>query len=263
MTSGNTNEQCAVVPENWHESFIERLASVLKPVVYLELGLYHCDLFNRIIPHAQTLIGVDINEEAGTFMVQSEKTSFVYSTTDEFAESLRANPGIIDLLFIDANHSKDSVLKDFWNFFPFVASHGIILLHDTHPKNPTYSDAGYCGDAYLVAGELAKHADKIEFMTIPIHPGLTICRKRTSQLSWQQQTHDHNDVVPCKEPASHGVAAGRSVVNDPELLTSLKKACYTQHDVRAGWIGPGYPYTDVSEFKPLARWAALGAARLP
>lgn len=185
MTSVNTNEQCAAVPENWHESFIEHLASVLKPVVYLELGLYHCDLFNRILPHAQTLIGVDINEEAGTFMAQSEKTSFVHSTTDEFAESLRANPRVIDMLFIDANHSRDSVLKDFWSFFPFVNDHGLILLHDTHPKNYQYTDKGYCGDAYLVIEELKNHSDEFEMMTIPIHPGLTLIRKRKIQLSWE------------------------------------------------------------------------------
>ena len=35
--------------DNWHEDFIVHLAKVLKPNVYVELWLYKCELFNRII----------------------------------------------------------------------------------------------------------------------------------------------------------------------------------------------------------------------
>ncbi len=173
-------------PENWHESFIEHLASVLKPRVCVELGLYRCELFNRIISHAQRLIGVDINAEAGNWMAKSDKVQFVHSTTDEFAATLREHPILIDMLFIDADHSKRAVLRDFWNFFPFVSPQGIIILHDTHPKNNDYTQPGYCGNAYKAIEELSRHTDLFEIMTIPVHPGLTLCRKRTTQLSWME-----------------------------------------------------------------------------
>jgi 2-polyprenyl-3-methyl-5-hydroxy-6-metoxy-1,4-benzoquinol methylase len=39
------------------------------------------------------------------------------------------------------------------------------------------------------------------------------------------------------------------------LLRLLSKVCYGRRDVRAGWIGPGLPQTDYTEFKPLANWA--------
>jgi len=39
------------VPENWHEEFIELLAAVIRPKVYVELGLYECVVFNKLIPH--------------------------------------------------------------------------------------------------------------------------------------------------------------------------------------------------------------------
>lgn len=175
-----------VVPENWHESFIEHLASVLKPGVYVELGLYRCELFNHIVPHAQRLIGVDIDSKAGNWMVKSGKVKFVNSTTDNFAVELQAHPMLIDMLFIDADHSKGAVLRDFWNFFPFVSRHGLIILHDTHPKNIDYTQPGYCSDAYKAVEELSRHTDQFEIMTIPVHPGLTLCRKRTTQLSWME-----------------------------------------------------------------------------
>lgn len=173
-------------PENWHELFIEHLASLLKPRVYVELGLYQCELFNRIIPHAQRLVGIDMNAEVGNWMAKSDKVRFVNSITDEFAAELRIHPMKIDMLFIDADHSKGAVLKDFWNFFPFVSLQGLIILHDSHPKNIEYTQPGYCGDAYKAVEELSANTDKFELMTIPVHPGLTLCRKRTTQLSWME-----------------------------------------------------------------------------
>jgi hypothetical protein len=174
------------VSESWHVLFIEHLASLLCPKVYVELGLYQCELFNQIIPYSQNLIGVDTDARAETWMKKSSKTRFVHSTTNEFVRVLEARPIIIDMLFVDADHSKEAVLKDFWNYFPFVSPHGIILLHDTHPKNTEYMQSGYCGDAYKAIEELSKNTDKFEMMTIPLHPGLTICRKRTEQLSWKE-----------------------------------------------------------------------------
>jgi len=180
-----------VIPGNWHESFIENLASILRPTVYVELGLYHCELFNRIIPYAERLIGVDNNANAGKWMAKSGKVRFVNSTTNEFATKLQTDITSIGMLFIDANHSKRAVLKDFWDFYPFVSCQGLIILHDTHPGNIEYTQPGYCNDAYKAVEELSGHQDKFEIMTIPVHPGLTLCRKRTTQLSWME-TGDHS-----------------------------------------------------------------------
>jgi len=176
------------VPENWHEEFIELLAAIVRPKTYVELGIYECALFNKIIPCAEKLIGLDMKPEAGKFMRHVPgKTEFVCSTTDDFADRLQKNPIQIDMLFIDADHSKEAVLKDFHNFFPFVAPHGLILLHDSHPKNLQYTDSGYCNDAFRAIEELGKDTSTYEIMTIPKHPGLTLCRKRSIQLSWKEK----------------------------------------------------------------------------
>lgn len=177
-----------VVVLNWHEDFIVHLASLVRPKVYVELGLYHCALFNRIIPFAEQLVGVDISMEAGNYMQQSSKTRFFKGTTQEFAREVESNPFQIDMLFIDADHSKEAVAQDFKDFFPFVAPHGLILLHDTHPGNEQMIQPEWCGTAYLAAEELLKESGSAyELMTIPISPGLTICRKRQVQLSWQEK----------------------------------------------------------------------------
>jgi len=170
--------------ENWHENFIIHLTSIIRPKTYVELGLYQCELFNRIIPYADKLIGVDNSSEAGKYLKKSKKTEFIFSDTVTYYKKIKENPIIIDMLFIDANHSKESVLEDFENFFPFVSDQGIILLHDGYPKNEKYTTSGYCGDGYKAIEALSKKTDEYEMTTIPVHPGLTICRKRQKHLPW-------------------------------------------------------------------------------
>ena len=170
----------------WHEDIIDFLGAHIRPKVYVELGLFHCDLFNRMIPHAETLIGVDVDPAAGSFMQQSEKVRFFNGTTQEFAKELQEKPVQIDLLFIDADHAKEAVLQDFYDYFPFVAPHGLILLHDTHPKDPWMLQRVLCDTAYEAIEELSKNTTEYELMTLPISPGLTICRKRKKQLSWHE-----------------------------------------------------------------------------
>ncbi len=172
---------------NWHEDFIVHLAGIVRPKVYVELGLFQCALFNRIIPFAEQLIGVDIRAEAGNYMQQAPNARFFKGTTQEFAREIEANPLRINMLFIDADHFHAAVIQDFRDFFPFVAPHGLILLHDTHPGNEQMMQPEWCGTAYLAVGELLKDTGSYELMTIPVSPGLTICRKRQAQLSWQKQ----------------------------------------------------------------------------
>lgn len=171
---------------NWHEDFIIHLASLLRPRVYIELGIQRCSLFNRMIPYAERLIGVDIDPTAGSYMQFSDKTFFVHAASQDFAKELSAQPITIDMLFIDADHSQEEVLKDFKTYFPFVAPHGMILLHDVHPGHAGLIHEQLCGTAYLAAQELSQQTEAYEMVTIPVSPGLAICRKRKIQLSWQE-----------------------------------------------------------------------------
>jgi len=169
---------------NWHVNFIVHLASVVRPKTYVELGLYQCELFNKIIPFADELIGVDMATEAGTFMKKTKKASFVNCSTDEYCKIASAKGLKIDMLFIDANHSYESVKNDFLGYFSMVSEGGIILLHDGYPKDIQHTGNGYCGDGYKAIDELTRSAIDYEMMTIPVHPGLTLARKRSKHVPW-------------------------------------------------------------------------------
>lgn len=173
--------------QNWHEAFILDLAKLLRPKNYVELGLYQCKLFNEIIPYAENLVGVDINPLAGKYMKKSSKTHFYWMGTAGYLNELKKSPFEIDMLFVDADHSEKSVREDFLWFFPYVKDQGIILLHDGFPKNTQYTSPWYCWDGYKAIAELSRHTQDYEMVTIPLHPGLTICRKRTNHAPHLQE----------------------------------------------------------------------------
>lgn len=170
----------------WHQDFIIHLASVIKPAVYVELGIYKCGLFNRMTQFAEIAIGVDADPKAGDQMIGAPNARFVASTSEEFVCQLENDPVNIDLLFIDADHSQQAVEADFCGMLPFVRPHGLILLHDTHPIDDAATAQERCGDGYLAIERLSRERDDFEMMTIPVHPGLTCCRKRFRQLSWME-----------------------------------------------------------------------------
>ena len=179
-------------PLAWHIEFMVALANVLRPSVYVELGVHRAELFNRIIPFAGQLIGVDTDPETAKSIQKAPNTRFVCGTTATFADELHEFPIAIDMLFIDADHRREAVLKDFHDYFPFVRPHGLLLLHDTHPGDSGLIDPGgaWCGDAYRAIEQLQSDSGGYEMMTIPVSPGLTLCRKRTSQLSWTEQAQE-------------------------------------------------------------------------
>jgi len=59
-------------------------------------------------------------------------------------------------------------------------------MHDVHPGNEGLIHPEWCGTAFMAAEELSRHTDEYEMVTIPISPGLAICRKRKQQLSWME-----------------------------------------------------------------------------
>ena len=168
----------------WHGGILEYLAKLLKPRVYVELGMGGCRIFNRIVPLAKHSFGVDLDANCKHRMINSPQTAFAHQSTLEFAQTIKENPIEIDLLFIDADHSREAVLNDFKAFFPFVADNGMILLHDGYPFSREMTNSGNCDTAYQAIWELSQNNKEWEMMTLPLPPGLTLCRKRTKQLSW-------------------------------------------------------------------------------
>lgn len=171
---------------NWHVEFITGLARLLRPDVYVELGIYQAETLNKVAPFVGRAIGLDVDPASARYVRHAPNVRFVCGTTDSFAAEIPMLGLQIDMLFIDADHCRESVRRDFDNYFPFVRPQGLILMHDTHPGDARLVEPGWCGDAYRAIEQLQTDAVGYEMMTIPRSPGLTMCRKRTTQLGWME-----------------------------------------------------------------------------
>lgn len=110
---------------------------------YLELGVAEgrtmgavCDLLNLVAPR-WVAVGVDISN-GWSFNLEKyrENVSDKYkNTTLSLAGSIKAMETIIenkvDAIFIDGDHSKEAVIKDFDVAHRILETGGIIIFHDT------------------------------------------------------------------------------------------------------------------------------------
>ena len=154
-----------------HSDIIADIAKVYEPEVYVELGLFEGETWNKVLPHAGKSVGVDVvdrNIKGGTIHIQ---------TTDEFFKHFDET---IDMAFIDADHCFESVLRDFKNVSKLLSPQGVIMLHDTDPESDKLFDKGYCGDAYKMVDWLQNN-EEYNSVTIPVREaGLTIVTKKNN-----------------------------------------------------------------------------------
>ena len=152
-----------------HIGFITFMAKWIKPERYLELGVRDAICLMPISEYCQQAIGVDIKKQ---FNESKDNIQFYEESTDDFFKWFNLE---VDMVFIDAFHDADQIMKDFMNVWPLVIKNGIVFLHDTYAVEELRVE-GYCHNAHLVPDRL-KCLPDAEVFTIPINPGLTIVRK--------------------------------------------------------------------------------------
>lgn len=165
----------------FHTEILRTIARQMGPRVYVELGVHEAHTLNAVIPYAAEIYACDIKSFSTHIPAQyaGRVRDFSGTRTDEFAVKWKNDIGQeIDLIFIDADHSKESVYKDIMNFWPYLKTDtGLMVLHDMWPPSPKYVDQGYCGDGFLVKQKIKKELPDLEFISLPLQYGLGIMRK--------------------------------------------------------------------------------------
>ena len=173
-------------------NIIPEIAKWLLPEIYLELGIESCRNISKVnkLASPNILIGVDNRVRR---KLDSIKFKLYEMTTDIFFSKLEFKEIIFpsfDLVFIDACHEYNQVLKDFWNVLPFVSEQGIIIIHDTYPLSSKFLSKRFCLDSWKVPIKLKEYMLRnddciFELCTLPIPPGYTIIRKNKQALRFK------------------------------------------------------------------------------
>lgn len=165
------------------KNLLVEFANLLKPKVYVEIGIKKAYTFNAMVPLVEKAIGIDIDINCYDYMNISDKSRFFQGNSKQFVDSYIEEwrgKEIIDFLFIDGDHKYESVLKDFYALIPYVKTHtGLMFMHDTYPTNEKLLSNGYCSNAWKAANEIHQNfLFEIEIVTIPgPWAGLSILRK--------------------------------------------------------------------------------------
>lgn len=115
---------------------------------YLELGLR--DINNTFV-HVNCVEkeSVDINAYCGATHIM---------TTDQFFETV-GKEKTWDIIFIDADHEKTQVLKDFENSLERLNPNGTIIMDDINPTEDWLLTPQFCHNAWEAFAELSKRKD--------------------------------------------------------------------------------------------------------
>lgn len=164
---------------SWHASFIGEIARQMRPSAYLEIGVYRGETFRKVSKWSGVNVGLDIDPVAIKSISRVKNSMSIVGEIQALAGRLDL-PETYDLIFIDANHAKENVISDFKAASILLKRNGLILLHDTWPKNESYTTPGFCGNAYLAVEVLRGSCPDWSFVTIPAHPGLTFCQRNSA-----------------------------------------------------------------------------------
>jgi hypothetical protein len=122
---------------------------------YLELGVRDkTNTFNLI--SCENKVGVDIDSKCDPDYLMS---------TDEFFMKIPKNKKW-DIIFIDADHEKTQVMKDFINSLEHLNDNGTIIMDDINPFTEELTRPEYCHNAWEVFAELRKHRNDLDMFAI-------------------------------------------------------------------------------------------------
>jgi predicted O-methyltransferase YrrM len=180
----------AVWAEKDHVTIIESLARGLsqdnKLDYYLELGVEWGAVFNTVAPLVKNIaVAVDIN--AQTFeSIKHNKYNLEWHNCSTEEYFFKKPFYQFDLVFIDACHHGQFVIRDFHYVYPLVREGGIILLHDVYPPDQGMIAPHFCSDAYKAMDDIKRdYGDRCEVATLPVYYGIGFVRKTTKQLCWR------------------------------------------------------------------------------
>ena len=104
---------------------------------HLELGLNCGTNFNSLLIENKKSVDISFSDVIPTYLM----------TTNQFFEE---NKDKFDIIYIDADHEYNQVIKDYNNSVECINKGGIIFLHDLYPPNEEHTKPELCYNSYKI-----------------------------------------------------------------------------------------------------------------
>lgn len=154
--------------QTFHERLIPLLVEGIGARSYLEFGTHKNETISKV--NCPMRYGVDLAP-----IRNISDIFFFQMSTQEFIAHHAAKYAPFNFVFIDADHSASAVENDLRGIMPHVSEEGLVCLHDSNPATIADTVAGLCGDCWTLLPMLT---NRMECLTLPYHPGLSIIRNR-------------------------------------------------------------------------------------
>jgi len=153
--------------------------------------IWHCDVSPSKIINPMSIpgyLGADRTYfEERDEVPQELRRCVLYAGTSDSLFS-RLPVGSVALAYIDGDHTYQQAAKDFEHVWPRVVDDGYVLLHDTYPPGPEWTDENHCGEVYRLRQEIERRLDA-DCLTLTrgtaIGVGLTLVRKHPNGYLYQ------------------------------------------------------------------------------
>lgn len=176
---------------NRTENIVPFIAAYQRPSVYVEVGVNEGHTIEQVAMFAGRSIGFDIKPPP----LPKNYEYFNLADSPIEVELPRILSGeMIEMAFIDGDHTFEQTWKDFLAVWPLMADQGLIFFHDVYPPRPEYCGPVvtdpkgiWFGDSYKVADWIQRHmATQFEIVTIP-RCNMAIARKTDRQVPWEEK----------------------------------------------------------------------------
>ena len=183
MISNHTQLLNALIQKHGLKSYLE--IGVQNP--YKNFFLINIGLKKGVDPAIDEVHGFLC--ESGTDIIVCEYDIFKHTSNQFFS----LNKDKFDIIFIDGDHSKEQVKKDFENSLNCLTDNGYIVIHDCLPKEekttliPRQTRVWH-GDVYQFCMSIRNHYFDIGFVTYNIDEGCMLIWKELnkSYTSWNE-----------------------------------------------------------------------------